>query len=144
MPAARILVVDDNLKNASSLEKLLLALGQEVHTAHDGQQALEIARNQHPDVILLDIGLPVMDGYEVARRCRIDPQLQKITLVAMTGYGQEQDRQRSQKAGFNAHLVKPVDLEDLKGLLKHTGQIASPSPRTVTRAEPVQRDRSNC
>jgi PAS domain S-box-containing protein len=120
LPRLRILVVDDSLINAASLEKLLVALGQDVQTAHDGQQALELARNYQPDVVFLDIGLPVMDGYEVARRCRRDPALERITLVAMSGYGKEEDRRRSQEAGFNAHLVKPVNLEDLKLLLLHT------------------------
>ncbi len=125
LPRRRILVVDDNLRNASSLEKLLLALGQEVQTANDGQQALELARQSRPDVILLDIGLPLMDGYEVARLCRKEPELQKTTLVAMTGYGKDEDRKRSQQAGFNAHLVKPVNLDDLQLLLKHT--VVNPS-----------------
>jgi PAS domain S-box-containing protein len=120
LPRRRILVVDDSLLNAASLERLLVALGQDVRTAHDGKQALEAAREYRPDVVLLDIGLPVMDGYEVARRCRQEPRLQKTTLVAMTGYGKAEDRQRSQAAGFNAHLVKPVVLEDLELLLKHT------------------------
>jgi CheY-like chemotaxis protein len=120
LPRRRILVVDDNLRNAASLEKLLIALGQEVYTANDGQQALEMARSHQLDVILLDIGLPIMDGYEVARVCRQDPELRRITLVAMTGYGKDEDKQRSQEAGFNAHLVKPVNLEDLQLLLTHT------------------------
>ncbi len=120
-PRRRILVVDDNLKNASSLDVLLSALGQEVHTAHDGQTALKLARQLQPDIVLLDIGLPVMDGYEVARRCRIEPGLERVTLVAMTGYGKEEDRQRSQQAGFDAHLVKPVNVEDLRVLLNQTG-----------------------
>ena len=120
LPRRRILVVDDSLVNAASLEKLLLALGQDVQTAHDGKQAVELARSYKPDIILLDIGLPVMDGYEVAEVCRKDSALQNVTLVAMTGYGKEQDRQRSQAAGFNAHLVKPVNLQDLELLLEHT------------------------
>jgi PAS domain S-box-containing protein len=125
IPRRRILVVDDNLTNATSLERLLVALGQEVHTAHDGQQALEMVRSLAPDIVLLDIGLPVMDGYEVARLCREAPELRRITLVAMTGYGKEEDRRRSQAAGFNAHLVKPVNLDDLQLLLKHTAFNAS-------------------
>jgi signal transduction histidine kinase len=120
-PRRRILVVDDNLKNASSLDVLLRALGQEVYTAHDGQTALTLARQVQPDIVLLDIGLPVIDGYEVARLCRIEPGLAHVTLVAMTGYGQEEDRRRSQEAGFNAHLVKPVTAHDLRLLLNHTG-----------------------
>src|SRR5262249_53913520 len=92
IPRRRILVVDDSYLNAASLEKLLIALGQDVQTAHDGRQALETAREYRPDVILLDIGLPVLDGYEVARLCRQDPELQNATLVAMTGYGKAEDR----------------------------------------------------
>ncbi len=119
LPRQRILVVDDNLKNAASLKVLLQALGHEVHTAHDGVTALELLRELHPDVVFLDIGLPLVDGYEVARLCRKDPALDHIILVALTGYGQEEDRLRSQDAGFNAHLVKPVDLEELRLLLDH-------------------------
>jgi CheY-like chemotaxis protein/anti-sigma regulatory factor (Ser/Thr protein kinase) len=125
IPRRRILVVDDSLLNAASLEKLLIALGQEVRTAHDGEKALEMARDFLPDVILLDIGLPVLDGYEVARLCRQEPGLQKTILVAMTGYGKAEDKQRSQAVGFNAHLVKPVVVEDLELLLQHTPLNAS-------------------
>ena len=107
--------------NAQSLEVLLKALGQEVYTAFDGKEALEMVGKHRPDVVLLDIGLPIMDGYEVARRCREQAELAQITLVAMTGYGQDSDRQRSQEAGFNAHLVKPVDLDDLLLLLNQPG-----------------------
>ncbi len=120
LPRRSILVVDDNLRNAASLAKLLIALGQDVHTAHDGLEALEMARVHRPSVILLDIGLPSMDGYEVARFCRQDPALCTVILVAMTGYGKADDRRRSQAVGFNAHLVKPVSLEDLQLLLEHT------------------------
>jgi PAS domain S-box-containing protein len=117
LPRRRILVVDDNRRNATSLEILLRALGQEVHTAHDGRTAVELARKLQPELVLLDIGLPVMDGYEVARRCRSEPGLKRTTLVAITGYGKEEDKRRSQTAGFDAHLVKPVHLEDLRHLL---------------------------
>jgi PAS domain S-box-containing protein len=113
----RILVVDDNRYNANSLGVLLRTLGQDVEMAYDGPAALELVRRRRPDLVLLDIGLPGMDGYEVARRCRQDEDLRRITLVAMTGYGKEEDRRRSQEAGFNAHLVKPVNLEDLRVLL---------------------------
>ena len=125
LPRRRILVVDDNLSNAASLDMLLRALGQEVHTAFDGPTALELARQLQPDVVLLDIGLPGMDGYEVARLCRKEPGLERVTLVAMTGYGKDEDRQRSQQAGFNAHLVKPVNLEDLRLLLSQAGTVPS-------------------
>jgi PAS domain S-box-containing protein len=121
LPRRRILVVDDNLSNASSLDVLLKALGQEVHTAFDGLTALEMVRQLQPDVVLLDIGLPVIDGYEVARLCRAEPDLAHVTLVAMTGYGKEEDRRRSRQAGFSAHLVKPVNMEDLRLLLTQAG-----------------------
>jgi PAS domain S-box-containing protein len=121
LPRRRILVVDDNLSNATSLGMLLSALGQEVETAYDGLTALDLVRRHQPEFVLLDIGLPGMDGYEVARQCRRDTELDRVTLVAMTGYGQDEDRKRSQEAGFNAHLVKPVNLEDLRLLLDEPG-----------------------
>jgi CheY-like chemotaxis protein/anti-sigma regulatory factor (Ser/Thr protein kinase) len=124
LPRRRILVVDDNHSNATSLGVLLHALGQDVEMAYDGPAALELARDRRPDLVLLDIGLPGMDGYEVARRCRQDADLRRIMLVAMTGYGKEEDRRRSQEAGFNAHLVKPVNLEDLQVLLTQPDPMA--------------------
>ena len=117
LPRRRILVVDDNRSHATSLGVLLRTMGQDVDEAYDGVTALELAHRHRPDVILLDIGLPVMDGYEVARRCREQKDLDQTMLVAMTGYGKEEDRRRSQEAGFNIHLVKPVNLEDLRMLL---------------------------
>jgi signal transduction histidine kinase/ActR/RegA family two-component response regulator len=128
LPRRRILVVDDKRSNAQSLELLLQALGQEVYTAYDGLAGLELARQHLPDVVLLDIGLPLMDGYEVARRCREEQGLQGMTLVAMTGYGQDSDKQRSQDAGFNAHLVKPVNLQDLVLLLTQADLVEPPAP----------------
>jgi two-component system CheB/CheR fusion protein len=88
-----------------------------VRTAHDGSTAIEAAQAWRPDIILLDIGLPGMDGYEVARRLRAISHLRTCILVAVTGYGQEEDRRRSAKAGFNHHLVKPVDPQALTSLL---------------------------
>ncbi len=117
LPRRRILVVDDNRSNATSLGVLLRALGQDVEMAYDGPTALELIRDRRPDLVLLDIGLPGMDGYEVARRCKQDDELRRILLVAMTGYGKDEDRRRSHEAGFSAHLVKPVNLEDLRVLL---------------------------
>jgi signal transduction histidine kinase len=117
LPRRRVLVVDDNINNAASLAVLLAVLGQEVFTAHDGPAALELARTHCPEVLLLDIGLPGMDGYELARRCRNEVGLADCVLVAMSGYGNDDDRHRSQQAGFDAHLVKPVYLEDLRLLL---------------------------
>src|SRR5262249_40856484 len=98
LPRRRILVVDDNRSNANSLGVLLRALGQDVEMAYDGPAALELVRRRRPDLVLLDIGLPGMDGYEVARRCREDEGLRRIMLVAMTGYGNEEDLPRSPHA----------------------------------------------
>ena len=111
----RVLVVDDNVDGAESLATLLKLLGHEVHVAHDGPAALRATADVRPEVVFLDIGLPGMDGYEVARRIR-RPGRTEALLVALTGYGQEEDRRRSREAGFDHHLVKPVDpavLEDL-------------------------------
>jgi PAS domain S-box-containing protein len=127
LPRRRILIVDDNRDNASSLGLLLEALGQEVYTAHDGQMALELTRTHDPEVVLLDIGLPGMDGYEVARQCRRDSALNRLTLVAMTGYGKDEDRRLSLEAGFNAHFVKPLTLDDLRLLLSQPGSMVPPS-----------------
>ena len=114
----RVLVVDDGIGAAKMLQLLLNKLGpHEVEVAHDGVAALETARRFAPDLVLLDIGLPRMDGYEVARQLRGDAEFSTTTLVALTGYSDSEDRQRSAAAGFNEHVVKPVDLETLKRLL---------------------------
>ena len=91
--------------------------GHEVRLAYDGPSALDVAINYRPDVLLLDIGLPGLDGYEVAQRIRQQAALKSIMLVALTGYGQESDRQRSQNAGFDHHLVKPADFDKIENLL---------------------------
>jgi signal transduction histidine kinase/CheY-like chemotaxis protein len=116
MVSRRILVVDDNRDSANSLAMLLNLLGHTVDTAHDGREAVERAATFRADVILLDIGMPRLNGYEAARRIREQRQ-QGLKLVALTGWGQEEDRQRSEDAGFDAHLVKPVDLAALTKLL---------------------------
>jgi signal transduction histidine kinase/DNA-binding response OmpR family regulator len=114
-PSFRVLVVDDNVDAAESLSLLLGMMGQVVRTAHDGVAALEAAEAFQPDVVLLDIGLPRMDGHEVARQLR-RRGLTDALLVAITGYGQEADRARSREAGFDRHLVKPVDPDTLAEL----------------------------
>jgi signal transduction histidine kinase/ActR/RegA family two-component response regulator len=119
-PAQRILIVDDNADSADSLSRLLRVLGHEVQTAHDGPAALELARTHPPGIVLLDIGLPGMDGLEVARRMRHELGLSRAVLVALTGHGQEDDKRRSQEVGFDAHFVKPVDLDALHALLAQT------------------------
>jgi two-component system CheB/CheR fusion protein len=118
----RILVVDDNVDAANSLAKYLTRLhGQDVRVAHDGPSALNEAEEFRPEVVVLDIGMPGMDGYEVARQLRSRPETQGASLVAMTGWGQEGDLRRSREAGFDRHLVKPVDPEDLLALLAENG-----------------------
>ena len=116
----RVLVVDDNVSSAETLALLISLSGHTTQVAHSGMAALEAVEAKHPDVVLLDIGLPEMDGFEVARRIRqIDPNRQ-IMLVAVTGYGQEEDRRKSLEAGFNHHLVKPLDLDQLESILAPT------------------------
>jgi CheY-like chemotaxis protein len=118
-PRRRILVVDDNVDSAKSLARLLARLyGQEVRVAHDGPEALSIADEFRPEVVLLDIGLPGMDGNEVARRLRVRPEFEGVLIVALTGWGQESDVERSRAAGFDHHLVKPASPEAILELLK--------------------------
>jgi CheY-like chemotaxis protein len=111
------MVVDDNRDAAESMAMLLELWGHEVVCAHDGPSALEMSTRYRPQVVLLDIGLPGMDGYEVAAHLRELPQGARAVLIAITGYGQTEDRQRSRIAGFDHHLVKPVAPETLHGLL---------------------------
>jgi CheY-like chemotaxis protein len=114
-----ILVVEDNFDCAESLRMLLEVSGHRVAMAYDGVSAMALLRQERPDVVLCDIGLPGgMDGYEVARAIRDDPRLSGVYLVAMTGYGQEEDRERARQAGFDVHLVKPVDPRALERLLQ--------------------------
>ncbi len=113
----RVLVVDDNVDTVLSFSMLLNASGHEVLTAHDGPAAVKIANEMLPDAILLDIGLPGLNGYEVAKRIRLNPELNDVVLVALTGYGQDEDRQTSIQAGFNFHLVKPASFQQVKKIL---------------------------
>jgi two-component system CheB/CheR fusion protein len=110
-------VVDDSTDSAESLARLLRRWGHEVHLACDGPSALAAARATAPEVVLLDIGLPGMDGYEVARQLRQDPDHKDTVLVALTGYGQAADRRQTQDVGFDQHLIKPVDPGLLRTLL---------------------------
>jgi chemotaxis response regulator CheB len=113
-----VLVVDDNRDAALTLSMLLNAAGHEVDVAYSGRDALAMAADRRPDIVLLDIGLPQMDGYEVARRLRQDLKLTDIMIVAVTGYGQEEDRRRSAEAGFDLHYIKPINPRDLDELIK--------------------------
>jgi PAS domain S-box-containing protein len=119
----RILVVDDNVDAAMSVERLLKSWGHEVHTAFNGQTAINLAKLLHPQIVLLDIGMPGMSGYEVATKLRSEPSLEGIVLMALTGYGQADDRRRSQEAGFDHHLTKPPDPAALAALLDARGGI---------------------
>jgi PAS domain S-box-containing protein len=116
-PSRRILVVDDNRDAADSLAMLLQGAGHDVQVAYDGEQALQAAASMRPDLVLMDIGLPRLNGYDVARRLREQPWGSGIVLVALTGWGQEEDRRRSREAGFSLHLVKPLDPEALNDVL---------------------------
>ncbi|MGH7271136.1 MAG: response regulator, partial [Polyangiaceae bacterium] len=113
----RVLVVDDNEDAAEMLRDWLIASGHEASAVHDGASALDAAARVAPEVVLLDLGLPVMDGFEVARRLRAQATFDATTIVAVTGYGQSPDKARSADAGFDAHLVKPVDLDVLERLI---------------------------
>jgi signal transduction histidine kinase/ActR/RegA family two-component response regulator len=116
----KILIVDDNRDAAISLALLLKMIGHEVFIAHDGEEAIEAAAAIEPDAVLLDIGLPKLNGYEVARRIREQKRDRALRLIALTGWGQEEDRILAREAGFDAHMVKPVDIEVLSGLLVET------------------------
>ncbi len=116
-PQRRILIVDDNRDSADSLALLLEITGNETYMAHDGEEAVAAIEKHRPEVVLLDIGLPKLDGHEVCRRVREQPWGKDIVVIALTGWGQEDDRRKSEEAGFNGHLVKPVDYDKLLQLL---------------------------
>ena len=122
-------MVDDNEDAAEVLAAGLELLGHQTRVAHDGPAALRVLADFKPDIALLDIGLPVMDGYELARRLRQDPSLAHTRLVAVTGYGQDSDRRRSKEAGFDAHLVKPIQLPELDALINNLGEAAASTER---------------
>jgi len=113
----KVLVADDNRDAALSLGVLLEMSGHEVLIAHDGEEALKIARQATPDAMILDIGMPRLAGDQVARAVRSEPWGQRVFLVAVTGWGEPEDKERAGAAGFNHHLTKPVDLDELEKLL---------------------------
>jgi two-component system CheB/CheR fusion protein len=116
-PRRRVLVVDDNVDVAESLGLLLRLGGHEVRVVHDGLAALEQVQADPPELVFLDIGMPGMDGNEVARRLRQQPGLDGLVLIALTGWGTSEDRRQTAEAGFDHHLVKPVEPEELEQLL---------------------------
>src|SRR5678816_897234 len=113
----RVLVMEDNPDVARSMARLLAVAGHEVRVAQDGESGMSVAREFAPDAILLDIGLPVVDGLQVARWIRQEPGLRKVLLIALTGYGREADRQATRDAGFDHHLAKPVDFKAIESTL---------------------------
>jgi CheY-like chemotaxis protein len=112
------LIVDDNVDAAQSVEQLLKKWGHDVQTAYNGPQALTKARAFRPHILLLDIGMPGMSGYEVAKQLRAEHEFESLVITALTGYGQAEDRRRSREAGFNHHLTKPPDPELLAALVE--------------------------
>jgi CheY-like chemotaxis protein len=114
----RIIVADDNRDAADTTAMMLRALGHEVRACYDGRQALDEGASFQPDTMLLDIGMPGLSGYEVARRIRDEPWGADVALIALTGWGQTEDRRRSLDAGFDHHLVKPVHLNDLRSVIE--------------------------
>jgi len=124
--SARVLIVDDNRDGAQGLALMLDLEGHDVRTAADGLEALEIAEEFRPNLVLLDIGMPGIDGYETARRMRARPWGQSVMLCAQTGWGQEDDKRRARNAGFDRHLVKPVDPEELARIL---AEVCHPAAR---------------
>lgn len=123
-PKRRVLVIDDNQDAATTLAMLLKLTGNEAHTRFDGRAGIEAAENLRPQVIILDISMPDLDGYQTCRLIREQPWGRNMLLIALSGYGQAEDKRRSAEAGFDAHLVKPVDLPSLNELLasQPTGQ----------------------
>ena len=117
-PRRRVLVADDNHDSATTLAMILEMLGNEVRVAHDGEEALAMAASFHPDAILLDIGMPKLDGYAACERIRLLPGTGSTFIVALTGWGQDDDKARALAAGFDRHLVKPVEPAKLQELLE--------------------------
>jgi len=117
-PKRKILVVDDNVDGAVTLSVILKHMGHSVRITHDGSSALAVAPEFKPDVVLMDIGMPGMDGYETCERMRAQDWSSGVRIVALTGWGQEEDRRKAKRAGFDQHLVKPVDRQTLMDVLK--------------------------
>jgi CheY-like chemotaxis protein len=125
-PSRHVLIIEDNADARGTLQTLLALLGHRVETARTGAEGVERALTARPEVVLIDLGLPVLDGYEVARRLRAALG-DSVLLVALTGHVLDEDRQRSQEAGFNAHLAKPVEVEELNLLLTQSPPAAAPN-----------------
>ncbi len=140
IPSHRILIVDDVKESAQTLAKLLRSLGQDSTPLYDGQAGLDWIVANHPDVVFLDIAMPKLDGYEVARRVRQHPEMQDVALIALTGYGQHADQQRAYDAGFDFHLTKPANIPILKDLLRKLPTAGSVSETATHRSSPSSRN----
>jgi CheY-like chemotaxis protein len=127
----QVLIVDDNADALASLSMVVRALGSETFDARDGLEAVESASNLRPDVILMDIGMPRLNGYDAARRIRQEPWGHEVLMVATTGWGKEEDRRRSKEAGFDLHLVKPIDISAVQQVL------ASPARTPHVQTAPI-------
>lgn len=127
----RMLIVDDNRDAADSLGMLMQVMGNDTRVAYDGREALAVAAQFHPEIVLLDIGLPTLSGYEVARELRRRPGGGSMLLIATTGWGQPSDKEQSREAGFDHHLVKPVDPATLMKVLNQSGR------RTARAGDPL-------
>jgi CheY-like chemotaxis protein len=129
LPRRRILIADDNVDAAWALDALLQAMGQETYVVHDGLAALEAAQQSHFDLALLDIGMPKLNGYEIATRLRASESGKKLVLVAVTGWGLDADKRRAHEVGFDFHFVKPASVVGLKRLIlnptRPTSQVGS-------------------
>jgi two-component system CheB/CheR fusion protein len=126
-----VVLVEDNPDAAESLMMLLELLGHQVRLFRDGLSALASASASPPDVMVVDIGLPGIDGYEVARRARACPELERVVLIALTGYGREEDERQARAAGFDHHLVKPVEPSALEGLMAQLAKRSAGVPSTL-------------
>lgn len=119
----RVLIVEDNRDTARTLQLVLRRYGHDVEVAHTGRAGVEAARAWRPEVLLCDLGLPEMDGFEVANAVRQDPLMSSMRLIAITGYGRPEDRRRSREAGFELHMTKPVDPKELQLILAQTNGV---------------------
>jgi CheY-like chemotaxis protein len=126
VPCRRIVVVEDHADARAALEMVLQLEGHRVRAAAEGREAVDVILAEQPDVAFIDIGLPGIDGHEVARRLRAAPEGRDLVLIALTGYGRPDDARRAREAGFDAHLVKPVDVDELGRLLAELGPKPKP------------------
>jgi len=122
---ARVLVADDDHDAADTVAEIMRTLGCEAQVAYDGDEAVTLARRFRPDLAILDLGMPRMNGYEAARRIRAEPRASPLRIVALSGWGRPEDRRQAAEAGFDLHLVKPARIEDLEELARSAAEIAA-------------------